>query len=142
MKHQDFLKQSCSTSSPGGNLVGGLPPAAHMWEKSTFTSSYILICRNFNPSLSRLRYVSYLGTCNGALRLDHLVKSCAVFKFFLKHNVQENHMLSVVRLLYEVHGGNLVDGLPQAASNGKSGLQMRRAQDQTQNFIRGKNNTP
>ena len=28
-KHLDFPSQSCSTSFPGGNLVGGLPPAAH-----------------------------------------------------------------------------------------------------------------
>ena len=37
----DWLHQSCSTSSPGGNLVDGLPPVAHMVATRRGTSAQV-----------------------------------------------------------------------------------------------------
>ena len=62
------------------------------------------------------RYWSYLGACKVWLNSVHLVKSYVHVKFFWNGANFETQYIFTISLLYEVPGGNLVDGLPPAAS--------------------------
>ena len=64
------------------------------------------------------RELPYLGACKALLPLLHLVKSYVRSKFFIWDRYMGYIIKWCASLLYEAPGGNLVDGLPPAASTG------------------------